>query len=382
MIHFDRNALLLLLSIFITSLNAQTGVNNPIESKELNYIFEGNQEGYECFRIPAVVKTNKGTLLAFAEGRKNGCSDTGNIDLVLKRSVDHGKTWSNLQVVWDDKDNTCGNPSPVVDVSTGTIFLLSTWNLGTDHESEIIKQTSQDTRRVFVLKSKNDGKRWSKPEDITAEVKLPNWTWYATGPGSGIQITGGKYKNRLMIASDHIEAKTNKYFSHVIYSDDHGKTWQLGGTTPNDQVNECEVVELSDHSLMLNMRNYNRNKNMRQLAYSYDGGNSWENMGHHDELIEPICQASILRHKSLGKVNIFFLNPANAKKRVNMTLRMSDDDGKTWGQSRQIFAGPSAYSDLTPIDDENIGLFYEAGHKSPYEGIAWEILNVRNGLEN
>ena len=346
------------------------------EALELNYLFEAGTEEYACFRIPAIVTTNEGTLLAFAEGRKNGCSDTGSIDLVMKRSTDGGKSWSGLQVVWQDGENTCGNPAPVIDRTTGTIFLLSTWNLGEDHESEIIAQTSKDTRRVFLLKSTDEGLNWSRPKEITADVKMPGWTWYATGPGSGIQLLGGPYKGRLVIACDHIEEVTKKYYSHIIYSDDHGETWRLGGSTPKDKVNECEVVELSDHSLMLNMRNYDRSKSSRQLAFSLDGGESWENMYHHQTLIEPICQASTLRVDFKGRPTILFLNPADTEKRRNMTLRLSNDDGKSWPVAKQIFAGPSAYSDLTLVDKGNIGVLYEGGNQSAYQGIIWESVSM------
>ena len=377
-----KRCLFLLLFVSWTSpLFSQSPKGGKEQEKTLNYIFEGGNEGYKCFRIPAVVTTKKGALLAFAEGRKNGCSDTGSIDLVMKRSTDGGKTWGKLEVLWHDEGNTCGNPSPVVDRTTGDIFLLSTWNLGEDHESEIIAQKSKDTRRVFVIKSENEGKSWSAPKEITSDVKLPNWTWYATGPGSGIQILGGKYKDRLVIASDHIEAVTKKYYSHTIYSDNHGSTWKLGGSTPLDQVNECEVVELSNHSLMLNMRNYDRNMSSRQLAYSDDGGESWKDMHHHESLIEPICQASTLRFDFKGQLYVLFANPANAKNRVNMTLRLSRDDGKTWPVEKQIFQGPSAYSDLTFIDRKNIGILYEGGYKSAYQGIIWESVSITKLLE-
>lgn len=362
-------------SLLTFSLFSQGSGEKP-GSPGLNYLFEGGTEGYDCFRIPAIVTTNEGVLLAFAEGRKNGCSDTGSIDLVMKRSTDGGRSWSGLQVVWQDGKNTCGNPAPVVDRTTGAIFLLSTWNLGEDHESEIIAQTSKDTRRVFLLKSTDDGLNWSKPKEITADVKMPSWTWYATGPGSGVQLMGGPYQDRLVIACDHIEEVTKKYYSHIIYSDDHGETWRLGGSTPKDKVNECEVVELSDHTLMLNMRNYDRSKSSRQLAFSTDGGGSWENMFHHQTLIEPICQASTLRVDFKGQPTILFLNPAHTQKRRNMTLRLSKDDGKSWPVEKQIFAGPSAYSDLSLVDEENIGILYEGGEQSAYQGIIWESVNM------
>jgi len=180
----------------------------------------------------------------------------------------------------------------------------------------------------------------------------------------------------LVIASDHIEAVTKKYYSHTIYSDDHGATWELGGSTPLDQVNECEVVELSDHRLMLNMRNYDRQMSSRQLSYSDDGGESWKDMHHHESLVEPICQASTLRFDLEGQVYVLFANPADTKSRVNMTVRVSSNDGKSWPMVIQIFPGPSAYSDLTPIDGKNIGLLYEGGYKSAYQGIIWESVSI------
>lgn len=349
-------------------------------AQELRYIFESGKEGYACYRIPAVISTNEGHILAFAEGRRNGCSDTGSIDLVMKRSEDGGQSWSPLQLVWSDEDNTCGNPAPIVEQESGDILLLATWNLGEDHESEIITQSSTDTRRVYLLRSADGGENWSQPEEITADVKQPDWTWYATGPGSGIQLQQGTYAGRLMVACDHIEAETKKYYSHVIYSDDQGESWQVGGITPRDQVNESEVVQLADGRLLLNMRNYDREQRTRQLAYSEDGGQSWTNMQHAPELIEPICQASMLRFDSEGDTFILFSNPASKEKRENMTLKASSDGGKSWQTLRQIHAGPAAYSDLVQLNERQIGILYEAGQESPYEGIAWEVIDVKERL--
>ncbi len=157
--------------LFNNTLNAQGGAELDKQAKQLNHIYKSGEEGYACFRIPAIVTTNKQTLLAFAEGRRNNCGDAGDIDLVVKSFKDGGKTWSKLQVVWDDGENTCGNPAPVVERKSGAIILLSTWNLGTDHEKDIIAGTSKDTRRVFVLSSKDNGNTWSKAEEIINNVK-------------------------------------------------------------------------------------------------------------------------------------------------------------------------------------------------------------------
>ncbi len=355
-------------------LEAEKGV----VQEPLNYLFESGTEEYAVFRIPAIVTTTGGTVLAFAEGRKNGGSDTGDIDLVLKRSEDNGKTWSKLMVVWDDAGNVCGNPAPVVDETTGTIYLLSTWNLGSDHESEIIEQTSKDTRRIFVMESTDDGKNWSEPEEITRSVKQDNWTWYATGPCHGIQLEKGSHKGRLVIPCDHIEAGTRKYYSHVIYSDDHGETWQLGGTTPQDQVNECTVAELQDGRLMLNMRNYDRSAKTRKITTSEDGGLTWSSIYADKTLIEPICQASLLRYSFAepgDTSRLLFLNPADENERRNMTLRLSVDEGTTWSHLKVFFSGPSAYSDLTRLSNDYIGCLFEAGNDNPYQGIVFrEVL--------
>lgn len=354
-----------------------------VKLTQLNYLFESGTNGYNTYRIPAIVTSKNGTILAFAEGRKNTSSDTGDIDLVLKRSIDNGKSWSDISVVWNDSQNVCGNPAPVVDFTTGTIWLLSTWNLGSDHESDIINQTSKDSRRVFVLYSTDDGITWSTPKEITPEVKQKDWTWYATGPCHGIQLENSNLKGRLVIPCDHIEAYTNKYFSHTVYSDDHGKTWQLGGTTPQDQVNECTIAELSDGKLMLNMRNYDRTQKSRKISLSTDGGISWGNIFADKVLIEPICQGSLLTHTfaDKGSGKILFLNPANESSRANMTLRLSVDEGNSWVKSRVLYSGSSAYSDLTKLENGNIGCFYEAGYFTPYQGIVFNEVSMAE-LEN
>lgn len=343
---------------------------------DFNYIFESGKDGYACYRIPAIVMTTKGTLLAFAEGRKDGCSDTGDIDLVLKRSEDGGTTWTDPIVVWDDGQNTCGNPAPVVDEETGEIFLLSTWNMGTDHEQDIISGESEDTRRVFFLSSGDDGKSWSKPVETTESVKKANWTWYATGPVSGIQLKNKEYKGRLVIPCDFIEAGAQKAGSHIIYSDDHGKTWQLGGIAPHDQVNESTVTELSSGDLMLNMRNYDPKEDYRKVAVSRDGGISWSEVFSDTALVEPICQGSLISHRfSRDKHHyLAFSNPASKDKRMNMTVRISADDGKTWPISKTIHEGPSAYSNLVSLPNGDIGIFYEGGNERPYEGLAFKII--------
>ncbi len=347
------------------------------QQKDFNYIFEQGMSGYNCFRIPAIVKTKNGSLLAFAEARKKSCSDTGDIDLVMRRSTDKGKSWEKLIVIWNDGDNVCGNPAPVVEQESGNIFLLMTWNLGSDHERDIINGKSTNTRRVYVSQSSDDGLSWQQPKEITTTTKKPNWTWYATGPVHGIQMAlNEEHKGRMIVPCDHIEAGTKHYYSHVIYSDDKGKTWQLGGTTPQHQVNECTIAELSNGDLILNMRNYDRDHKNRKISMSKDGGMTWSDLQSDPALIESICQGSMLNGSWKKKPFLLFANPSSQEARENMTLQMSLDDGKTWAKKYVVHSGPAAYSDIVMIDKKHIGIFYEGGVKSPYEGMAFEIISL------
>ena len=166
-------------------------------------IFVSGTEGYNTYRIPAIIATPKGALVAFCEGRKNSGSDTGEIDMLVKRSVDGGRTWSRQTVVWHDGANTCGNACPVVDQTTGTVWLLLTHNLGQDDENAIGRRRSRGTRTVWVCKSKDDGATWSKPVEITRTTKKSEWGWYATGPGVGIQLQHGPHAGRLLIPCNY-----------------------------------------------------------------------------------------------------------------------------------------------------------------------------------
>ena len=340
-------------------------------------VFTSGLDGYDTFRIPAMIEAGNGDLLAFAEGRLDGRGDAGNIDLVLRRSGDGGKTWSDLQVIWDDGPNTCGNPCPVLDRDTGSIHLLATRNLGHDHESEIIAQTSDETRTVWIISSVDHGASWSPPREITSTAKRPEWTWYATGPGNGIQLRTGPHAGRLLIPCDHIEAGTRHYYSHCIVSDDRGVTWKIAGRTPSHQVNECAVAELHDGSLLLNMRNYDRSQRTRAQSRSTDGGVTWSKVLHHSSLPEPICQASMVACDQ-GRT-LLFSNPANSKTRTNMRVRRSRDGGRTWSKGVELHSGPSAYSSLAVIErgreTARFACLYEAGSTHPYEEIRFRMID-------
>lgn len=374
------------ISVFVTgALLAGVTAGNPSTAAQeapgcrRDDLFVGGKDGYCTYRIPVVVVSKEGTLLAFCEGRKDSQSDAGAIDLILKRSTDGGKSWGPQQIVWTDGRNTCGNPCAVVDAQTGVIWLLATWNRGDDREREIVAETSKDTRRVFVMSSEDDGLTWSSPKEITQHVKAADWTWYATGPCNGIQLTRGAQQGRLVIPCDHIRAKTKQLYSHVIYSDDHGHTWQLGGASPKAATNECTIVELIDGRLLLNMRNYDvTQKNSRQICFSRDGGVTWEEQAFDKTLIEPVCQASLLRltwPNSGDKSRILFSNPASTK-RENIAVRISYDEGKTWTEAKSLHAGPGAYSCLATARDGSIVCLYEAGDRSPYEKIVAAVFSL------
>jgi sialidase-1 len=240
-------------------------------------VYVSGQDGYHTYRIPAIIRAKNGTLLAFAEGRKTGGGDAGNIDLLLKRSTDGGRTWGPQQVIWDDGDNTCGNPCPVLDEKTGTIWLLLTHNLGTDRERDIDAGTSKGTRTVWIAHSKDHGATWTKPIDITGSTKRPEWRWYATGPGVGIQIKHGPHAGRLVVPCDHsydgtAEGTPLGRGSHAIYSDDGGRTWKMSEVI-RPRMNECQVAELFDGrgTLSMNMRSYH-GRSRRAESISTDGG--------------------------------------------------------------------------------------------------------------
>ena len=331
---------------------------------EQNDVYVSGQDGYHTYRIPAILVTRKGTVLAFCEGRKTSSSDSGDIDIVLKRSTDGGRTWSGMQVVHEEGGTakvTIGNPCPVQDRDTGTIHLAF----------------CRDNKDVFVMTSSDDGATWSRPTDVTGDVKKPEWGWYATGPCTGIQLGTG----RLLVPCDHVTAAGGIHGSHVIYSDDHGKTWKLGGQLgdKDTQLNECQAVELADGAVMLNMRNATRRpRQYRAAATSKDGGVTWSRITFDQALVEPVCQASIQRFTiaaNQARNRILFSNPAGDR-RAAMTVRMSYDEGKTWPVAKVLHKGPAAYSCLGVAKDRIILCLYEAGEKGPYEKIVLARFSV------
>ena len=328
------------------------------------HVYSSGQDGYHTYRIPALLVTGQGTLLAFCEGRRNDRRDHGDIDLLVKRSEDNGETWSSQEVVYGEPGEvTIGNPCPVLDRDTGTIWL----------------PFCKDNDRVLITRSEDDGRTWSPPEDITASVKLDTWAWYATGPGVGIQLQEGIHRGRLVIPCDHRSPETYENGSHTIISGDGGQTWRLGGVIQHGS-NECQVVELSNGTLMMNMRMQGGYRGLRGVARTDDGGASWSDLDQDPNLSCPKCQASLLRYPSdSGEDILLFSNPVSPYvpgsergERVDMTVRISRDGGKTWPHQRLLHKGPAAYSCLAALPDGDVACLFEAGVDLAYEHIVFE----------
>ena len=346
---------------------------NPPNELLKTDVFVAGQGGYHTYRIPSLLTTPRGTLLATCEGRKNNRRDHGNIDLLVKRSTDLGKTWSTANVIYEeggDAEVTIGNPCPVVDQETGIIWM----------------PFCRNNKDVLITHSKDDGVTWSKPTEITSSVKKEDWGWYATGPGVGIQLTRGENNGRLVIPCDHREKIDDKWvrYANVFYSDDHGATWVLGESV-NEHTDECQVVELHDGKLMINMRNYwgseggkPEHGKKRSVAISSDGGHSWGDLQFNDTLVEPICQASLIKHSDdvFRAAPLFFSNPASKDERIRMTVRMSDDQGQSWPTAKVIEAGPSAYSCLATLPDRSIGCLYETGQETAYKRLRFARFTI------
>lgn len=342
-----KRNLVVLVACAVFAAGAASG--DAVKEPYKKALYTCGENGYKAYRIPALAVTGKGTLLAFCEGRKDNIRDHGDIDLLLRRSADGGKTWSEQAIVHEEggtKKITIGNPCPVVDRDTGVVWLAFCRN----------------NLDVFMTHSKDDGKSWAKPAEITASVKKKTWGWYATGPGQGLQLTRGKYKGRLVFPCDHGDTTDKTGRSHVFYSDDHGKTFVLGKATEG-KMNECEAVELADGRLLLSMRN-GLGKGKRAFSISKDGGETWSRPKVNEHVYCPACQSSIRRYS--WKPNILLYSAPDGPGRIKMTVRASYDEGKTWPAARLVKnRGGSGYSDLAVLPDGSICCFYEAGWRGP-----------------
>jgi sialidase-1 len=356
--------------------------------------YTSGTEGYSAFRIPAVVATRSGDLLAFAEGRLAGLSDAGNIDTVVKRSTDGGCTWGPLRIVQDSGANTSGNPAPVA-TADGRIVLLTTYNGGTATEAQILRGEvpAEQSRRVFVQHSDDEGATWSAPREITADAKLANWRWYATGPGHAIRLTRGVHAGRLVVAANHsiappagstdLGSEAKYYGGHSLYSDDDGQTWHIGYVDDNPDgyvnVNETTAAQLPDGRVYVNTRDHNgTGPGTRADAYSLDGGASLERpFRPQDTLAGPVVEGSVLQ-LSGPTAPLLYSGPADPASRAAMTIRISHNAGATWQSALALSGLPAAYSDLIQVDANTVGVLYETGDFGTYEKIVFRLVPVRD----
>jgi len=342
---------------------------------EQTEVFVAGQDGVAQYRIPVLVTSNQGALLALCDARVDRLADApNNIDLVMKRSVDGGKTWGPLRVLVDVGEGAACDSCALVDRETGTIWVFTCYFPAGIGSLEAQPGLSGATVMYWALKSDDDGETWSEPIDVTAMIKKPEWSAGSAGPGKGIQTRSG----RLILPKYFIKEDQHST-SHVVFSDNHGESWEMGGPAhSNGTTNECQVAELTDGTLLLNMR-HRHSGNHRWISRSSDGGRSWSKVVKDQTLIGPRCQASLSSFTNSidhDKDRLLFSNPASTTKRKNMTVRLSYDGGETWPVAKQLHAGPAAYSCLTTLSDMTIGCFYERGDQDRYEKITFARFNL------
>lgn len=344
-----------------------------------NQVFTNGEGGYACYRIPALISTPQGTLMAFAEGRKTGCSDFGNVDLLLKTSRDNGLHWSEAKVVAEFDSLQAGNPAPVVDrfdpnYPEGRVFLF--YNTGDASENDV--RQGKGIREVYYITSKDEGKNWSEPINITHQVHFnktsgeasQDWRTHATTPGHAFQFKYPPYQGRIYIPANHSQGPPqegfNEYRAYGFFTDDHGQTFKVSPDLQTPSSNEAIGVELPTGQLMLNIREQNGATRTRLIALSNSGGEHWDTEYFDKALISPVCQSSLLVFEGLKDTLLLYSGPNSKTQREKMTIKASQDEGKTWTTQKEIYSGTSAYSDLVQIDLNSIGLLYEKEGKGLY----------------
>ena len=330
-------------------------------------IFVNGTEGYHCFRIPAIVQTPSGTLLAFAEARRHGCSDFGDVRIVMRSSHNGGKSWGALETVASNGDLQAGNPVPVVDALDpryphGRTFLV--YATGDAPESAV--REGRGTRRIWYHSSIDDGVTWTRPVEITASVKRPAWRSYGVGPGHGLQLARGAHKGRIFIAAYHSEGPPQPGYrdseAHDFYSDDHGRTWSLGATVALPGGNESTAAE-ADGGVVMNSRDQSGDSHARIMSISRSGGERWEKTFVAHDLPDPVCEGSMVSYaRPHHKAVLLFSNLLNTNtERQGLAVSESTDDGLSWPRHAILDTGPSAYSDLVVMRGGKLGILWERG---------------------
>lgn len=357
------------------------------------------QDQVHTSRIPGLATTNEGTLIAIFDARyESGRDLQGHMDIGIHRSENGGQTWEPIQIVMDmgewgglpQKFNGVSDAGVLVDKNTGTIYIAGLWMHGLldkdgnwieglteesdewDHQWRSkasqpgfgVKQTSQ----FLIVKSTDDGKTWSEPVNVTEMGKKEEWWLWAPAPGQGITLTDG-----TLVFPTQGRDKNGHPFSNITYSKDGGETWIATNPAVSEGTTECMAVELNDGSVMLNMRaNSNRGdtsaNNGRAIAVTRDLGETWTtHSASHSALPEPVCMASIIRHdyKKGNAIQplMLFSNPDSKTQRNRLSVKLSDDDAKTWDRYPALMLdefNSRGYSCLTSVDNETIGILYES----------------------
>jgi len=333
-------------------------------------VFVAGRDQFPSIRIPSVVVTKTGAVLAFAEGRAVAADQAEN-QIILKRSTDGGRTWGALQIVAADGANSLNNPTAVVEQPRGRVWLMYQRIPGhlTERSPDIATgYEGTNVYRNFLVWSDDDGAVWSQPRDVTRWTKRPTGaTTIASGPGIGIQLTRGPHAGRLLFPFN--EGPFYRWNNFAVFSDDRGATWQCGENVPGvlltdaqgrtrSQVNEVQMVELADGSVRLNSRQFAGAK-VRKTAVSHDGGMAWSAVEDVSELRDPGCMGSIFRAEDKAGQPILLYSGPDSLQRVNGTVHLSRDDGQTWPVKKVLWPGSFAYSVLTRLPDATLGCLFE-----------------------
>ena len=349
-------------------------------------VFTSGTEGYHTFRIPALVTTPDGTLLAFVEGRKDNRHDPGegqgDIDLVYKSSSDQGKTWSSLKILDDPGVKwAASNPTPVVDKTNGRVWIvLNRWEPGFGTRLSKAGTTNSQT---WARHSDDNGKTWSSATDITTSARdFDDWSAMFPGPGGAIQTLSGRLlvpaartldTSKMWVSLGSGDKQVTSMRSYALYSDDHGETWQRGDLL-HAFADECQFVELADGALMIDARqNYGDH---RWVAISQDGGEQWSRP-RAGQFLTPVA-TSIERFtlKSAGddRDRIVWTGPKGPG-RQTLVVRVSYDEGQTFRNEKVIYGGFTAYSDISILKDKTVGVLWERGVSKGYQFITFTRLD-------
>jgi sialidase-1 len=332
--------------------------------------------GYRQYRIPALAVSREGTLLAAYDGRPNLDDLPNPIDLLLRRSTDNGRSWGAQQVVRTGGGlNGYGDPSLLVDVDTGRIFMFHA--AGTHagfFEAAAGMEPDDQIQHCDLSYSDDDGLTWQHRR-ITAQLKLrpparpgePAITGIFAAAGQGIQIHSGPYRGRLV--QQYVVLAGGEIMAASAFSDDHGVSWTLGeligAGTHGFSPNENKVAALPDGRLLLHSRGTPR----RLSATSDDGGATWSALLPVEDLPDPGDNGSLTRFDGQPSVTRFAgddtgswllaTNNRDTSLRRNTVLSLSTDNGHSWPAGLVLCPGSSAYSTAARLPDGNIGVLYE-----------------------